>query len=353
MIKAEYCRSDLLFKEPATTSRETMNSKCTYYIKVYDDQTPGQFGLGECALFRGLSCDDRSDYETRLREACRDIEKYAGGDTADLADYPSLRFGVETAVNDYRNGGVRTVFPGAWRSGEKALTINGLVWMGNREEMFTRLQRKLEEGFRCVKFKIGGIDFEDELSLIAGVRERFTPKMLEIRLDANGAFSPANAMSRLERLAAFVIHSIEQPIRAGQWTEMARLCKESPVDIALDEELIGINDLRDKKLMLSTVAPQYIILKPALCGGFSGGREWIDAADRLGIGWWITSALESNIGLNAIAQWADSLSVSMPQGLGTGELFTNNIPSPVTRKGQLITYDPTAEWEIPDFQWKR
>ncbi len=353
MIRAEYCRYDLLFKEPATTSRETMNSKCTYYIKVYDDCNPGRFGIGECALFRGLSCDDRSDYEARLRKACRDIGKYADGDTADLADFPSVRFGVETAVKDYLNGGERAVFPGAWRSGEKALTINGLVWMGNREEMFKRLQLKLEDGYRCVKFKIGGIDFDDELSLIAGVRERFAPNMLEIRLDANGAFSPADAMNRLERLAAFDIHSIEQPIRAGQWAEMARLCRESPVDIALDEELIGINTLPDKELMLSTITPQYIIFKPALCGGFSGGQEWIDVADRLGIGWWITSALESNIGLNAIAQWADSLNVVMPQGLGTGELYTNNIKSPVVRRGQKLSYDPSFNWEIPDFQWMK
>lgn len=353
MIRADYCRYDLQFKEPATTSRETMNTKCTYYIKVYDDQNPERFGIGECALFRGLSCDDRSDYEARLKEACRDIGKYTEGDTADLADFPSVRFGVETAVNDYLNGGERTVFPGAWRSGKKTLTINGLVWMGNHEEMFKRLQRKLQEGFSCVKFKIGGIDFDDELSLITGVRERFTPDMLEIRLDANGAFSAIDVMSRLERLSTFDIHSIEQPIMAGQWTDMARLCKESPVDIALDEELIGINNLPDKELMLSTIVPQYIILKPALCGGFSGGREWIDTAERLGIGWWITSALESNIGLNAIAQWADSLNVSMPQGLGTGELFTNNIQSPVSREGQKLMYDLTNDWYMPDFQWKR
>lgn len=351
MIKAAYCRYELRFKEQATTSRETMDSKNTYYIKVYDDAVPERFGIGECALFRGLSCDDRNDYENILAEVCHNINRYTDCGTADLAEFPSIRFGVETAIKDYLNGGNRSIFPGAWRSGEKVLVINGLVWMGNRDKMLAGVHRKLEEGFRCVKFKVGGIRFEDELALIAGVRESFPPERLEIRLDANGAFSVKDAISRLERLSAYDIHSIEQPIRAGQWTEMATLCRQSPIDISLDEELIGINRVTDKELMLKTVKPQYIILKPALCGGFSGGREWIDIADRLGIGWWITSALESNIGLNAIAQWADSLNVTIPQGLGTGELFINNIVSPVKRTGQVLRYDLTTKWEIPDLQW--
>lgn len=351
MIKAAYCRYGLVFKEPAVTSRETMRVKDTYFIKIWDDRDSRTFGIGECALFRGLSCDDFPDYEEVLLDVCKRISDYLENPAVSLSEFPSIRFGVETALLDFRNGGMRRIFPGKWADGQKALTINGLVWMGDKHQMKQRVKLKIKEGFRCVKFKIGGISFDDEIAMIAGVRAAFPPEDLEIRVDANGAFAPECAMERLDRLSRFAIHSIEQPVKPRQWKVMSELCRNSPIPIALDEELIGINRQKSKEEMLSTLMPTYIILKPALCGGFSGSSEWIEAANNIGIGWWATSALESNIGLNAISQWADSLDVTMPQGLGTGALYLNNIPSPVTLTGQYLSYNTNVHWTLPQFEW--
>lgn len=349
MLKAEYAKYRLIFREPARTSRQTMKDKLTYFIRISDDEKPGIYGIGECALFEGLSFDDRDDYETALQATCRDINFL---DVEDMRKWPSILFGVETALMDLRNGGTRHPFPSPWSEGKSEITINGLVWMGNIDEMRRRIDEKLAAGFRCLKFKIGGEDFEEELALLTDVRKNYAPDVLEIRLDANGAFTPDNALDRLRSLAPLHIHSLEQPVKAGQWEEMARICRESPIDIALDEELIGLTDAENKFRMLSLVRPRYIILKPALCGGFSGAREWISIAELLEIGWWATSALESNIGLNAIAQWVSTFDTSMPQGLGTGMLYTNNIPSPVRQLRDGLVYDSASQWQIPDFEWK-
>lgn len=349
MLKAAYTPYSLIFKEPAITSRETMTRKDTYFVKIWDDSSPDLFGIGECALFKGLGADDKPDYEARLSEACRTVDSLS---LSDLNDYSSIRFGFETALNDLKNGGQRSPFPGAWSRGKKSFVINGLVWMGDRRTMVRRVRQKLGAGFTCIKFKIGGIDFDEEVSMISEIRKEFSIGDLEIRLDANGSFSPDNAIKKLNVLAEFGIHSIEQPIRSGQWQDMRRICASSPIDIALDEELIGVNTTALKRELISQIKPSYIILKPSLCGGFAGADEWISIAENASVGWWATSALESNIGLNAIAQWVDNHNPVMPQGLGTGQLYVNNIPSPIMQNGERLYYDSDQKWEIPDLNWR-
>ena len=261
-----------------------------------------------------------------------------------MRPYPSMLFGLETAKRQLDNGGGIDLFNTPFGRGEEGITINGLIWMGTFDEMFQRLEAKLKAGFHCVKLKIGAIDFEKELRLIQHIRQHFSRKEVELRVDANGGFTPDNAMQRLEALAKYDIHSIEQPIRQHQWKEMARLCKNSPLPIALDEELIGVNDLTEKNQLLDTIQPQYIILKPSLHGGISGTREWIKLAKERGIGSWITSALESNIGLNAIAQLTADIygpHITMAQGLGTGQLFSDNIPMPLEIRGEQLWVNNT------------
>lgn len=326
-----------------------MTEKETYFIKIWNEERPDIYGIGECALFRGLSAENVSNYENRLRLLCLDIEH---GKKFTLSDYSSIRFGYETAIYDLKNGGSRTVFPTLWTQGKSEIPINGLIWMGDKQAMSTQIKEKLDKGFRCLKLKIGGIDFNEEVELLEYIRKQFSADILELRLDANGAFSANNALYRLNILSRYNIHSIEQPIKPRQWEVLTKLCETTPIPIALDEELIGINDSENQKAMLDIVRPQYIILKPALCGGFSGAEQWIALARQRNIGWWATSALESNIGLNAIAQWVSSQNTSMPQGLGTGALYTNNIIAPVIQERDIIKYNPQLKWAIPKLNWQ-
>ena len=326
MLKASFQKYRLHFKEPSGTSRGILLDKDTYFIRIWEEGAETCFGLGECALFRGLSAEDRPDYEEKLREVCNRIAEI---ETASLQEWSSIRFGVEMAFADLRQGGKRIYFPSAFSAGEAGIEINGLIWMGDRETMLQRIRAKLDAGFHCIKVKIGAIDFQSELDLLKFIRRRFGREDVELRVDANGAFAPETALERLDALAKYDLHSIEQPIRAGQWEEMARLTSESPLPIALDEELIGCNTLEGKQKLLSAIRPQYIILKPSLHGGVCGGNEWISEAEKRQIGWWITSALESNIGLNAIAQWCATFDNPLPQGLGTGLLFTDNVEMPL------------------------
>lgn len=344
MLQASYFRYILNFKEPGGTSRGVLTNKESWLVSITDTAHPGVTGWGECALFRGLSADDRPGYEAKLRETCSHIDTL---DTTTLQEWSSIRFGIETARLDLQNGGRQIIFPSEFTAGKDEIEINGLVWMGRKEEMEQRIRAKIEAGFRCIKLKIGAIDFDAELSLLHAIRERFDRSEIELRVDANGAFAPEEALRKLERLARYNLHSIEQPIRQGQWDEMARLCRQSPLPIALDEELIGINDPSRKKALLETIRPQYIILKPSLTGGFSGATEWLELAGENDCKWWITSALESNIGLNAIAQFTYMLHPTTPQGLGTGQLYTNNIVSPLKQTGSKIGYDPSASWTMP------
>lgn len=347
MLRAAYCRYLLAFNEPAKTSRATMRIKETFFVKVWDDASPEVFGVGECALFRGLSHDDIPDYESILSQICRNVHLV---NVADIT-YSSMRFGLETALLDLANGGKRLLVDSPWSRSESSIKINGLVWMGSHDEMLERIKAKYNAGFRCLKLKIGGIDFEEEIDLIRHIRNRFSPQEIELRLDANEAFEIGDAMLKLKRLADFGIHSIEQPIKRGQWGQMAGLSKKSPIPIALDEELIGCRDDRQKLELLNAIKPQYIILKPSLCGGLADSDRWITIAESLGIGWWATSALESNIGLNAIAQWVSKYPLAMPQGLGTGMLYRNNIPSPLRQRDDGIVTLNGEGWDFSDLVW--
>ena len=310
-----------------------MLEKETYIIRIWDTERPEIKGTGECALFRGLSKEDCPAYESKLAEVCHDIESI---NPEELEEWSSIRFGVEMALADLEHGGKGIYFPSDFTLGRQFIEINGLIWMGDREKMLQRIEQKLEMGFRCIKLKIGAIDFDAELSLLDFIRSRFGRKQVEIRVDANGAFAPSGALKKLRALSEFELHSIEQPVKAGQWEIMAGLCADSPIPIALDEELIGISRKDDKRELLSQVCPDYLVLKPALCGGFRGAEEWICLCREYGTGWWVTSALESNIGLSALAQWVATLKNPMPQGLGTGQLYTNNFPARILQEGSTL-----------------
>lgn len=352
MLRACYAPYRLKFKEPSGTSRGVLTYKDTFFIRLYDDACPEQVGWGECALFRGLGSDDCAGYEEVLAQACQRVGKMAWSDFLEtLSAYTSIRFGFETAwqeLNAWRD------YPSQFDTGEQPIVINGLVWMGDKNTMLHRIEEKLQVGFRCVKLKIGAIDFDAELELLRMVRNRFSRHEIELRVDANGAFTPHEAMMKLERLAPYDLHSIEQPIKAGQWETMARLCATSPIPIALDEELVACREVTPALTaqLLDTIRPRYIVMKPSLTGGLSGSDLWRNAAQERGIGWWITSALESNVGLAAIARYTAALSVDMPQGLGTGALYTNNVASPLVQRGELLSYDTCGQWQYPTLIWR-
>lgn len=337
MYKYEIEERTLHFKQPAGTSRGVYTTRKSWLVHLSDGEREG---VGECAPLPDLSCDARLDYVDVLNKVCEDFCQTGEINYERWRDYPSMLFGLETAWLNMTNGD--RLFDTAFARGEVGIPINGLVWMGSYEEMLRRMEEKLDKGFRCVKLKIGAIDFDQELDLIKRIRERFSFHEVELRLDANGAFKFEEALYKLELLSQYAIHSIEQPIKAGQWAYMAELCRESPLPIALDEELIGVNDPQMKRHMLNIIKPRYIILKPSLHGGMLGCREWIETARDMGIGSWITSALESNIGLNAIAQFASDVygdNIRMPQGLGTGQLFTDNIDMGLEIRGDRLFLD--------------
>lgn len=329
----------LHFKQPAGTSRGVYTTRQSWFVEATSDDKPGVKGVGECAPLPDLSCDARPEYATTLAQLCRMIELTGNVNYDMLRPYPSILFGIETALLDLEHGGNGNLFDTPFTRGEEGICINGLVWMGNFDEMLARLEEKMKAGFHCVKLKIGAIDFSRELELVRHIRRAFSKDQIELRVDANGGFTFEDAPKRLEQLAKYDIHSIEQPIRQHQWARMAELCASTPIPIALDEELIGVNMTPMKQDLLDRIRPQYIILKPSLHGGMRGTREWIDLANARGIGSWITSALESNVGLNAVAQLAADIygpDIRMPQGLGTGQLFTDNIPMNLEIKGDKI-----------------
>ena len=371
MYKIDISERTLHFKQPAGTSRGVYTTRHSYYLTLISDEMPGVEGVGECATLPDLSCDAKPEYAVTLRQVCQMVEQMGRIPYDMIRAYPSITFGLETAFASFFDAAKKFLeivpaegassssemlkqkgasvpagmenltglFDSPFGRGEEGITINGLVWMGTYEEMLARLEEKLQAGFHCVKLKIGAIDFFKELDLIKRIRDVYTQEQVELRVDANGGFLPENAMSQLEALAKYDIHSIEQPIKQHQWSKMAQLCRETPLPIALDEELIGVNVRSMKEALLDTIRPQYIILKPSLHGGIYGCNEWIQLASQRGIGSWITSALESNIGLNAIAHYADKVygpNVEMPQGLGTGQLFTDNIPMPLEIRGDKL-----------------
>ena len=342
-MKATYHKYILNFKRPSGTSRGVLNEKETWFIVLEKD---GKKGIGECGILRGLSCDDRPDYEEKLQWTCNNI--HLGKDLLweALLEFPSIQFGVEMAFQSLASETPFLLFPSDFTNGNKTILINGLVWMGNEAFMKQQIEEKLEQGFTCIKLKIGAIDFQKELDLLHFIRQHFDAKTIEIRVDANGAFSSNEALDKLNQLSGFELHSIEQPIAINQTDTMSELCKIAPIPIALDEELIGVFSLEEKEALLLKIKPQYIILKPSFVGGFRGTKEWVLLAEKYKIGWWITSALESNIGLNAIAQWTFLQQNSMPQGLGTGGLYTNNFDCPLEVFDGNLGYNKQVNWDF-------
>lgn len=342
-MNAFYQKYFLNFKQASGTSRGVLRTKETYFLKVVDGD---KIGYGECAVFKGLSADDRPDYEEKLDWLCQNINRNLVELLQELTEFPSIQFGLEQALLSVQKKNPFELFPSKFTESEDAIKINGLIWMGTEAFMREQIREKLGAGFSTLKLKIGAIDFESEITLLKSIRKEFSSEEIEIRVDANGGFLPSEALEKLKRLTDFDLHSIEQPIKPGQIAEMAELCATTPLPIALDEELIGVFDVTKKQKILQTIKPQYIILKPSLVGGFKGSAEWIQLGETQHIGWWITSALESNIGLNAIAQWTYTLKNTMPQGLGTGSLFTNNFESPLEVKGENLHYNNKIKWNV-------
>ncbi|MCP1994283.1 o-succinylbenzoate synthase [Flavobacterium sp. HSC-61S13] len=344
-MKLTYQRYDLKFKKPSGTSRGILTEKETWLLKL---EAFGKTGLGECGILRSLSFDDRPDYEAKLKWVADHVHLGLDVLWQELLEFPSIQFGLEQAFLSLKSQDPMILFPSDFTSGKAAIAINGLIWMEDEAGMKKQIDEKIQAGFNCVKLKIGAIDFESEMRLLRYIRTQFTAEEIELRVDANGGFDYSNALNNLCKLSELQIHSIEQPIKVKEYDSMAELCRLSPLPIALDEELIGVTKPSDKENLLDEIRPQFIILKPSLVGGFRGCTEWIALAEARGIGWWITSALESNIGLNAIAQWTFTLNNIMPQGLGTGGLYTNNFEAPlVVKKGQLW-YDPRLKWYLPE-----
>ena len=342
-MQASYKQYLLKFKRPSGTSRGVLTEKETWFLKIEDNE---RYGIGECGILRSLSYDDRPDYEDKLHWVCQNINLGKEMLWEELRDFPSIQFGVEMAFRSLESSTPFELFPSEFTRGKDHIPINGLIWMGDKEFMKKQISEKIEQGFRCIKLKIGAIDFETEIELLRSIRENFSAESMELRVDANGAFHPTEALRKLERLSKFDLHSIEQPIKQGQIPEMTQLCSKTPIPIALDEELIGVTDVTEKAKLIQTIQPQYAIYKPSLIGGMKGTQEWIDICEANQVKWWITSALESNVGLNAITQWTYTLDTDLPQGLGTGGLYTNNYTSPLLVQDGKIQYDPQVSWDF-------
>lgn len=348
MLQAQYISRPLYFLRPAGTSRGILKQKECWYIKLTDESDVR--GLGEVSFIPGLSLEDPAELDIQLDHICKLINRGEMNPNQNLPSLPGVQFALETAMMDLESGGSRNLFSSDFTEGRAGIPTNGLIWMGPGDFMMEQIFEKVAAGFSVLKMKVGALDFEEEVEVLKRIRADFKSPELEIRLDANGAWSPDEARKKLEILASFKIHSIEQPIAAGQRASMAEICLNAPFPIALDEELIGIHGPEEQFALLEEIKPDYIILKPGLIGGISASEHWIKQAKKLDIGWWATSALESNIGLNAIAQWTASLNVSIPQGLGTGSLYSNNIPSPLAMESDSLWYRPEAGWDLEAFK---
>lgn len=346
MIKAISRYHRFEFEQPAVTSRGILLNKDVFFILLFDSKNPEVAGIGECSVFPGLSMDDVDGFEKKLNRVVEQINLGRYNLKIPLHEWPSINFAVETALRDLENGGSKILYPSPFTRGNDAIKINGLIWMGNKKEMDQQIKEKLRNGFRCLKLKIGAIDFNDEYEILSYLRNNFKKEDMEIRVDANGAFSPKEAPDKINLLAELEIHSIEQPILPGQLEEMAVICEKSPIPVALDEELIGKYPIENKLQLLKIIRPQYIVLKPGILGGIKACQEWIKLAYEMGIGWWITSSLETNIGLNAIAQWTYTLNNQMHHGLSTGSLFKNNIYCPLALNKEKLYYFPRKNWDL-------
>lgn len=350
MIKASYLKKTLHFIRPAGTSRGILHEKPVWYVFLHDDKEPEIKGIGECSYIPGLNAETENDIDKKIEEICYIINQGCFDFNQWLPSYPSINFGIETALIDLRSGGERKLFPSDFVSGNDCISINGLIWMGKRDEIIQQINEKLQKNYCCLKLKIGALDLDEELEILGYIRRHADSAKLELRLDANGAFKPCNVMNVLEKFSRFDVHSIEQPIARGQWRDMAYICNNSPVPIALDEELTGHLSSDEKAELINQIKPQYLVLKPGLLGGFNQALEYIQLAQKTGIGWWITSSLESNIGLNAIAQWTYTLGNNMPQGLGTGLLYKENVQSPLELSGDRLCFNTQKKWDLSFFR---
>lgn len=351
-MRLQFCPYVLKFKEPAGTSRGVLNEKITCIMRIFDEKDPTRFGIGEAAVFPGLSPEADDSFFYKLMELQANVRI---GRQTDLLGFPSLQFGFEQAIRDFAGGCKGIYYDSPFIHGIQPIVINGLIWMGDFDRMIERIEEKLEAGFHCIKLKIGAIDWHKEVDMIEYIRKRYDHQSVEIRVDANGGFDMDAAIPRLKRLADLDVHSIEQPIKAGNPMLMKFLCDVSPLPIALDEELIGKFTRDEKARTLDEIMPRYIVIKPTLTGGYSGATEWIELAEERNIGWWITSSLESNIGLNALAQWVAVLGNKLPQGLGTGNLFINNFNTPLFLKGENLSYNPANaldKEELEHLDWR-
>ena len=346
MIAARWIERTLQPRFELGTSKGPINARTVWYLMAWHTERPEIIGTGEAALFPGHSKEFPADVRTKLIELCADTSDWQRRLTSDLVDVPSVRFAVEQCLRDLDVSGTKQLFPSAFTLGQRSIPINGLVWMGDKATMKQRIREQIEKGFNTVKMKIGAIGIDDELELLQAVRAEFDANTITLRVDANGAFNAQQAPDVLKRLTDIGVHSIEQPVHAGSYEVMAELCATTPVSIALDEDLIGLNTRDAKVDLLDNVKPQYIVIKPSLVGGWVATQEWIDLAKARNIGWWITSALESSIGLNAIAQYTATLNVQLPQGLGTGGVYTNNIPSPLRAERGALHFRPEVGWDL-------
>lgn len=349
MFQASFVKYPLEFKRPSGTSRGVLTTKDSWLLKVWSEEDPSFYGIGEASIITGLSIDDPNQMKTKLQWVVDHINDPYESIISHLSSFPSIQMAVEMAFLDLKGGGNRVWFRCPLVRQDTPIKINGLIWMGEEDFMLQQIEDKLKLGFSCLKMKIGAINFEQEIAILQSIRKRFDEHELELRVDANGAFSPEEALDKLQRLADLDIHSIEQPIKQGQASEMAALCNQTPLPIALDEELIGVRTSEEKRELLEIINPQYIILKPSLLGGFDVTYEWIQLAGEMSIPWWITSALESNVGLAAIAQFTSQFYNPLPQGLGTGQLYTNNIDCPLVLKGEMLFNDSSLSWDLPNF----
>lgn len=351
MLKADWIKHTLEFKLPAGTSRGILKTKDSYFLRVWNASNPKTKGIGECSILPNLSPEANIDLPAIMDDLCANINDFTQFVLEQSRQMPAVNFALETALRDLEQGGNKLLYQSNFSAGLSPIPINGLVWMGSYDFMRQQLNEKLSQGFTCIKLKIGAINFDEELSLLKQIRDEFSPEQIEIRVDANGAFDPDEAMDKLSALAQFTIHSIEQPIAINQWDKMRALCQTSPIPIALDEELIPRFTVKEKMDMMEHILPQYIILKPSLIGGYRGTMEWIHLAEKHGVKWWATSALESNIGLNAIAQWIATFNSDLPQGLGTGSLFTNNIDAPLEVSDGTLHYRLAKKWDLSNLNF--
>ncbi|MBN1144334.1 MAG: o-succinylbenzoate synthase [Bacteroidales bacterium] len=349
MIQAKIIRQEFRFQRPAATSRGTYLKKEVNFIVIYYAHDPSIAGIGECSLFPGLSYDDVKGFKEKLKQTVDLINQGVYYTDMDLTEWPSINFALETAWKDFRVNGSKILYPSQFTEGKDSLVINGLIWMDSRDEMIRQIQTKVNDGFTCLKMKIGALDLHDELEVLKFIRNRFDSEEIEIRVDANGAFHPGEALEMIKMLSDYNLHSIEQPLAPGHPGEMARLCEASPVPIALDEELIGKHTGSARRKLFENIRPHYLVLKPGLLGGLASCREWINLANEHNTGWWITSSLETNIGLNAIAQWTYTLQNPIFHGLSTGSLYNNNISSPLYLHGERLYFDPDRKWDLSTF----